>query len=49
MGCDEVVICDTVENACEKAISMAIEEDAVLVAGSLYVVGSARTLLRRIL
>jgi folylpolyglutamate synthase/dihydropteroate synthase len=49
MGCDEVVICDTVENACEKAINMATEEDAVLVAGSLYVVGSARTLLRRIL
>jgi folylpolyglutamate synthase/dihydropteroate synthase len=49
MGCDEVVICDTVEIACEKAINMATEEDAVLVAGSLYVVGSARTLLRRIL
>jgi dihydrofolate synthase/folylpolyglutamate synthase len=49
MGCDEVVICDTVENACERAVNMATEEDAILVAGSLYVVGSARTLLRRIL
>jgi dihydrofolate synthase/folylpolyglutamate synthase len=49
MGCDEVVICDTVDHACEKALNMATEEDAVLVAGSLYVVGSARTLLRRIL
>ena len=49
MGCDEVVICDTVDHACEKALNMSTEEDAVLVAGSLYAVGSARTLLRRIL
>jgi dihydrofolate synthase/folylpolyglutamate synthase len=49
MGCDDVVVCDTVEQACERAISAATEQDAVLVAGSLYVVGSARTLLRRIL
>ena len=31
----------------ESVIAIAREEDAVLVAGSLYVVGSARTFLRR--
>jgi dihydrofolate synthase/folylpolyglutamate synthase len=47
MGCEQVVVCETVEAACDKALSIAREEDAVLVAGSLYVVGSARTYLRR--
>jgi dihydrofolate synthase/folylpolyglutamate synthase len=47
MGCEQVVVCETVEVACDKALSIAREEDAVLVAGSLYVVGSARTYLRR--
>ena len=47
MGCEQVVACETVEAACDKALSIAREEDAVLVAGSLYVVGSARTFLRR--
>ena len=47
MGCEQVVACETVEAACDKALSIAREEDAVLVAGSLYVVGSARTYLRR--
>jgi dihydrofolate synthase/folylpolyglutamate synthase len=47
MGCEQVVACETVESACDKALNIAREEDAVLVAGSLYVVGSARTFLRR--
>jgi dihydrofolate synthase/folylpolyglutamate synthase len=47
MGCEQVVVCETVEAACDKALNIAREEDAVLVAGSLYVVGSARTFLRR--
>jgi dihydrofolate synthase/folylpolyglutamate synthase len=47
MGCEQVVVCETVEAACDKALNIAHEEDAVLVAGSLYVVGSARTYLRR--
>ncbi len=47
MGCEQVVVCETVDSACDKALNIAREEDAVLVAGSLYVVGSARTYLRR--
>ena len=47
LGCEQVVVCETVEAACDKALNIAREEDAVLVAGSLYVVGSARTFLRR--
>ena len=47
MGCEHVVVCETIEAACDKALNIAREEDAVLVAGSLYVVGSARTYLRR--
>lgn len=47
LGCEQVVVCETVEDACGKALHIAREEDAVLVAGSLYVVGSARTFLRR--
>ena len=47
MGCDEVLECTSVEEACARALSIAGEDDAVLVAGSLYVVGSARTTLRR--
>ena len=47
MGCDDVVQCDSVDDACAKALLLADEDDAILVAGSLYVVGSARTILRR--
>ena len=47
MGCEQVVVCETVEAACDKALNIAREEDAVLVAGSLNGVGSARTFLRR--
>jgi dihydrofolate synthase/folylpolyglutamate synthase len=49
LGCDVVIECDTVEEACDRAIRSAKHDDAVLVTGSLYVVGSARPHLRKIL
>lgn len=48
LGCDTVVECDTVEQACDRAIRSAEHDDAVLVTGSLYVVGAARPHLRKI-
>lgn len=48
LGCDAVVECDTVEQACDRAIRSAQNDDAVLVTGSLYVVGAARPHLRKI-
>ena len=49
IGCDDVVECDTVEQACDRAIRGAEIDDAVLVTGSLYVVGAARPHLKRII
>jgi dihydrofolate synthase/folylpolyglutamate synthase len=49
MGCDEVVVASSVEDACDRALNEAGAEDAVLIAGSLYVVGAARPYLQRIL
>lgn len=49
LGCDDVSTVATVEQACDKALADATAEDAVLIAGSLYVVGAARTHLRRVL
>ena len=49
IGCSEVVECATVEQACDRALRDAASDDAVLVAGSLYVVGAARPHLRRVL
>ena len=49
LGCDAVVECDTVEHACDRAIRSAQHDDAVLVTGSLYVVGAARPHLRKII
>jgi folylpolyglutamate synthase/dihydropteroate synthase len=49
MGCSEVVVADTVEKACDIALADATSDDAILVAGSLYIVGAARTHLRRVL
>jgi dihydrofolate synthase/folylpolyglutamate synthase len=49
MGCSHVVSADSVEQACEIALRDATSDDAILVAGSLYVVGAARTYLRRVL
>jgi dihydrofolate synthase/folylpolyglutamate synthase len=48
LGCDDVVECDTVEEACDRAIRAAQHDDAVLVTGSLYVIGAARPHLRKI-
>jgi len=47
IGCEAVETCGSVEEACDRALSMADSNDAVLIAGSLYVVGSARSQLRR--
>lgn len=49
MGCDEVIECDTVEHACVRAVRLADGDDAVLVTGSLYVVGEARPILQELL
>ncbi len=42
LGCDEVLAAETVREACRMAMRMADGEDAILVAGSLYVAGEAR-------
>jgi dihydrofolate synthase/folylpolyglutamate synthase len=49
LGCDNIVECTTVEQACDRAVRGAEGDDAVLVTGSLYVVGAARPFLRKIL
>lgn len=49
MGAAHVVVADTVEQACDIALNDATSDDAVLVAGSLYVVGAARSHLRKVL
>jgi dihydrofolate synthase / folylpolyglutamate synthase len=49
LGCDQVIECSTVEQACAGALRLAGADDAVLVTGSLYVVGAARPALRRML
>lgn len=46
-GATTVVVRSTVEEALDREIALADETDAILVAGSLYVVGAARTHLRR--
>jgi dihydrofolate synthase/folylpolyglutamate synthase len=48
LGCDTVLTADTVERACALALQTADVEDAILVTGSLYLVGDARTALRRL-
>jgi folylpolyglutamate synthase/dihydropteroate synthase len=42
LGCEEVLAADTVAEACGLAMASAGADDAVLVAGSLYVAGEAR-------
>jgi dihydrofolate synthase/folylpolyglutamate synthase len=49
LGCDDVTVFDTVEDACRAAVSGADGDDAILVAGSLYVVGAARPVLTGLL
>jgi dihydrofolate synthase/folylpolyglutamate synthase len=47
LGCEEVETCASVELACDRARALVKEDDAILIAGSLYVAGSARSHLRR--
>ena len=42
LGCDEVEVVRSVTKACDAALTRASGDDAVLVTGSLYVVGEAR-------
>ena len=42
MGCDDVVVRESVGAACDRALVDAGSDDAILVTGSLYVVGEAR-------
>ncbi|NND73518.1 MAG: bifunctional folylpolyglutamate synthase/dihydrofolate synthase [Ilumatobacter sp.] len=47
LGCDNVAMFDTVEEACTRAMAYADGDDAVLVTGSLYTAGAARPVLQR--
>jgi len=47
LGCGDVRRIDEVEAACAHALKSADTDDAILIAGSLYVVGAARPFLRR--
>lgn len=49
VGCDDVVVVATIEQAIDRARLDATAEDAILVTGSLYIVGSARPYLRRVI
>ncbi len=45
LGCEHVAAFDTIEAACERAMRFADGDDAILVTGSLYTAGAARTTL----
>lgn len=47
LGCDEVHVVERVEDAIDRALADRSSDDAVLITGSLYVVGAARSHLRR--
>ena len=49
IGCDNVTAVDSVASGCDLALMHATSDDAVLVTGSLYVIGEARTHLQRVL
>lgn len=49
LGCDEVIECATVEQACARALRLAGGDDAIFITGSLYVVGAARPALKVLL
>jgi dihydrofolate synthase/folylpolyglutamate synthase len=49
IGCDDAVAVDDVGLACDRVLANATAEDAILVTGSLYVVGAARGHLSRVL
>ena len=48
LGCDDVIEVAEIARACGAALRQAGADDAVLVTGSLYVVGAARPVLRRL-
>ncbi len=48
LGCVEVIVTDTVDQACDYAMRHSDPDDAVLIAGSLYVAGAARPVIRRL-
>ncbi len=47
IGCDDVTAFDSVTTACERALSSASVDDAIVVTGSLKVVGEARPFMLR--
>ena len=49
LGCENVLVVSEVTRACDAALQRATADDAVLVTGSLYVVGEARPHLQRVL
>lgn len=49
MGCAHVMRAETVEKACDMALADSTSDDAILVTGSLYVVGAARAYLATVL
>lgn len=48
LGCDEVNVHDTVEQACRAALRNADADDAILATGSIYVAGAARSSMREL-
>lgn len=49
LGCEEVLVCESIEEACALSVRHLDAEDAVLAAGSIYVAGAARSEYRRLL
>jgi folylpolyglutamate synthase/dihydropteroate synthase len=48
LGCDDVSVFDTVEQACRAAVAGADGDDAILATGSLYIAGAARPVFARL-
>ncbi|NBO67575.1 MAG: hypothetical protein EBV40_01980 [Actinobacteria bacterium] len=42
IGCADVRVAESVEKACQMAINLASQDDAILITGSLYIVSAAR-------
>ncbi|MGB8861363.1 MAG: folylpolyglutamate synthase/dihydrofolate synthase family protein [Ilumatobacteraceae bacterium] len=49
MGCEQVIEHSTIELAIDRALALAERDDAILITGSLYIVGGARPYLRKVL
>jgi dihydrofolate synthase/folylpolyglutamate synthase len=49
LECGQVLVVPDVARACDSAVQRATADDAVLVTGSLYVVGEARRHLKQLL